>query len=165
MISISTKRLAVSLIGCGIAFVVIYHTFHWIGVTSPHLYSLARKSWSEAALAHFPYPIPDSGRATDFYYINGPVQAGKIIKLTIQYSEEEFRNQINELKRMPTTDDAHKFGQDYVDGLHLHKGFEAYVIHAKPVFYNNAPSWNHGKASRYTTHLSSREIEYWAESW
>lgn len=166
MIYISTKRVVFALVAAGIAFIFLSHAFHWVGITSPYAYPLARKYWAEEDISHFPYPIPKSGRATNFYYSNGPVQAGKRMILTVQHTEEDYLDRLNFLRGMSATEDGQKYGHLYAKAfLRLDDGGEATVLHATPTFYNAEVSWNHGRARGFTLYSTTYQIEYWAESW
>ena len=169
------KRILTIIISIIIILVLIV-TFYWyfifpfVPIKTSLAFPLIRKQWDKMVIGHFPENIGKESEVLGFYFSPGAMQASTIMEIRLQYNIDNYNKELIRLRKLPITPDAKKFTEIY-NGYNFMtfegdtQKFKIHVLHCKPTFYNNEPSWNHGSSYGYAYNNEKKEIIYWAESW
>jgi hypothetical protein len=165
------KRTGGGIAGLLAALTVLWlFVFPFLTIRSPLAYPLLRRQWAPEAIVHFPDPVPEASQSTGFYFNSGAVQAATEMELRLRLKPDPYDREIARLKELPVTGDGRQFSNIF-EKKHFwtrdfeESGFQIRVLHCRPTFYDDEPSWNHGHTYGYAWNDSTREVIYWTNSW
>ncbi len=159
-------RAAAALVLVGATF---YHcVLPFVPITTPLAYGWLRGRWRPEAIAHFPERPGVLGETRGFYYFPGPMQASTEMELRIAFEPDAFARERARLDALPASEDADRHGSSYPRPVFQSapgQAFEIRILHSRPTFYGEDPSWNHGRGRGYAWNADTHEIVYWCEVW
>ncbi len=167
----SLKFTGLSIAGFLLALTVFWQcVFPLLTVRSPLAYPLLRGNWAPEAIGHFPDPMPEGAEPTGFYFNSGAMQAATEMELRLRLASDLYDREIARLKELPMTADGEQFSgifekKQFWTHDFEESGFQIRVLHCRPTFYDDEPSWNHGNTYGYAWNDRTREVTYWTSSW
>lgn len=98
------------------------------------------------------------------------MQAATEMELRLRFDRGNYNRELRRLENFTITADAKKFIQIYDKNYFWTARddtfkFEVRVLHCRPTFYGQEPSWNHGSSYGYAWNDADREVIYWTSSW
>ena len=155
------------LLGCALFWFFI---FPFLTVRTPLAYPILRKQWKAETIVHFPEKMAGGNEAIGFYFNAGALQAATEMELRLRFDRGNYTRELRRLEEFPATQDAKKFAQIYDKNLFWTARDDAFkfqvrVLHCRPTFYGEEPSWNHGSSYGYAWNEQDREVIYWTCSW
>ncbi len=168
----SLKRITAGATGLLAVLVFFWlFVFPFLTIRSALLYPILRGQWETEAIVHFPSPVPEGVNPTGFYFNAGAMQAATEMELRLRFGLQEFSRELARLKRFYLTPDGEQFSLLYEKkwfrtlNNEAEPRFHVRVLHCRPTFYGNEPSWNHGNTYGYAWNETAREVIYWTNSW
>ena len=139
-------------------------------IETPLLYPYFKGKWEASRTQHFPQEQDEESERIGFFYTTGFAQAGTEMELLVKYSSEAFTLEKARLQQFMPTPEAKLYSEllnkTYYDTVKSDALlFSQQILHAKPTFYNDEPSWNHGQTYGYAIREETSEILYWVSSW
>ena len=166
------KLIAAGFVGLLAVLVFFWlFVFPYLTIRSVFVYPFLRGQWESEAIVHFPSPVPEGAKPAGFYFNAGALQAATEMELRLRFGPQEYIRELARLRELHLTSDGEQFSQIYekkwfrtIDDEE-ESSFHVRVLHCRPTFYGNEPSWNHGNTYGYAWNEAAREVIYWTSSW